>query len=314
MAGGEKAKKSGEYGEAIVKNLLDLFGWDNYNANVTVPCVFSEKHSNSQNEKSEKHGIDYVYKYMSPLRNTTQQDILISVKCRDGYPKTEKTVTNKFKEFFLDIIKATECYPSCDISKQKIHGATNRIYSSLIFWIDRNTGDGRENESVIEKITGFHLSDTYNYDTVALIDNSRAQFLYTSINYARNKYGKENCTFFYINTGLNNANLRRKYNGTILPFEYLNSDILPMAIEQSDQKRLLLLVKDKFCKEYLLRLIGLAQELTSNWAANITIAFPDYNEFRDKEDVSICKANFDDYSFTNKINIVTYNPDFRDEV
>ena len=29
MAGGEKAKSSGEYGEKIVKNLLEIFGWKN---------------------------------------------------------------------------------------------------------------------------------------------------------------------------------------------------------------------------------------------------------------------------------------------
>lgn len=39
MAGGEKAKSSGEYGEKIVKSLLELFGWKNCINGVTVPCV-----------------------------------------------------------------------------------------------------------------------------------------------------------------------------------------------------------------------------------------------------------------------------------
>ena len=39
MAGGEKAKSSGEYGEQIVKNILDMMGWNNANSGVTVPCV-----------------------------------------------------------------------------------------------------------------------------------------------------------------------------------------------------------------------------------------------------------------------------------
>lgn len=42
MAGGEKAKSSGEYGEQIVKNILELMGWNNANSGVTVPCVHKE--------------------------------------------------------------------------------------------------------------------------------------------------------------------------------------------------------------------------------------------------------------------------------
>lgn len=95
---------------------------------------------------------------------------------------------------------------------------------------------------------------------------------------------------------------------------YLNSDVLPMAINHSNQNKLLLLVKDKFCKEYLRRLIGLAQELTSDWAANIIIAFPNFNSFEDEETVVACKAEFEDSSFTDKVTVITYDPDFRDEV
>lgn len=81
MAGGEKAKSSGEYGEKIVKNLLELFGWKNCNSGVTVPCVYQETHKKKGSEKSEKHGIDYVFQYKSPLRDATKHDVLISVDC-----------------------------------------------------------------------------------------------------------------------------------------------------------------------------------------------------------------------------------------
>ena len=87
-----------------------------------------------------------------------------------------------------------------------------------------------------------------------------------------------------------------------------------MAINHNNQNKLLLLVKDKFCKDYLRRLIGLAQEITSDWAANILIAFPNFNMLEDEETVVSCKADFEDSSFTDKITIVTYAQDFRDEV
>lgn len=313
MAGGEKAKSSGEYGELIVKNLLELFGWKNCDSGVTVPCIYTDAHKKEGATKSEKHGIDYVFQYKSPLRDSTKQDVLISVKCRDGYPKTEEGIKSKFKEFLIDIAQARMCYPACEISKRKIPGTNKKVYSSVIFWIDRNREDGRENDSVVDKINGFYLKEDCQYDTISLVDNARAQFLFAAINYSKNKFGKE-AKFFYISTGLNNANLMRQYTGEMLPYEYLNSNVIPMAVNQNDQKTLLLLIKDNFCEEYLSRLIGLSQEITYDWTANIIIAFPNYNKFENEEQVKSAKSKFEDSNFTDKISVLTYNPDFRDEV
>lgn len=74
MAGGEKAKSSGEYGEQIVKNILDMMGWNNANSGVTVPCVHKEKHKRENSKESQKHGIDYVYTYKSQLRDATKYE------------------------------------------------------------------------------------------------------------------------------------------------------------------------------------------------------------------------------------------------
>lgn len=48
MAGGEKAKSSGEYGEKIVKNLLEIFGWKDCFSGVTVPCVHQDTHKKTK--------------------------------------------------------------------------------------------------------------------------------------------------------------------------------------------------------------------------------------------------------------------------
>lgn len=308
MAGGEKAKSSGEYGEAIVGNLIKLMGWENPNNAVSVSCVFQEKHG------KQKHGIDYIYQYRSPLRDATRQDVLISVKCRDGYPATEDGVKKKFKEFLLDLAQAMECYPSCEIAKHKISNTTKKSTYGLIFWIDRNREDGREFECVTDKIGNFYLREECTYDVISLIDNKRAQFLYRLLTYAKLKYGDQNVKYFYINTGLNNASLDRVYSGSSMPVEYINSDVIPLAIMNGDNKKLFLGTYDSFCKEYLLRLIGLAQDLTSTWAANVVIAFPDYNEFDNSADVLSAKNEFENNSFVNKIEVVSFNPDFRDEV
>lgn len=314
MAGGEKAKSSGEYGEQIVKNILDMMGWNNANSGVTVPCVHKEKHKRENSKESQKHGIDYVYTYKSQLRDATKQDVLVSVKCRDGYPVTDSGIKSKFKEFVLDLAYAMECYPVCELAKKKIPNTDKKVISGLIFWIDRSREDGRENESVIDKIGNFYMNQECVYETIALVDNKRAQFLYQLLSYAHSKYGKENVEFFYIDTGLNNSSLQRVYRGKEMPYEYINPNVIPLAISNGDEKRLFIGVAEAFCKEYLERLIGLAQELTSTWTAKVTIAFPDYNSFEHKEVVLMAKSFFENADFVKNIEVITYKPDFRDGV
>ena len=61
-------------------------------------------------------------------------------------------------------------------------------------------------------------------------------------------------------------------------------------------------------------MIGLAQDLTSNWTAEVTIAFPDYNIFEHAEVVKEVKSSFENKEFVSEIEVITFNPDFRDEV
>lgn len=222
---------------------------------------------------------------------------MISVKCRDGYPVSDSAIKSKFKEFVLDLAYAMECYPACELAKKKIPNTDKKVISGLIFWIDRGREDGRENESVIDKIGNFYMNQECVYETIALVDNKRAQFLYQLLSYAHSKYGKENVEFFYIDTGLNNSSLQRIYIGKEMPYEYVNSNVIPLAISDGDEKRLFIGVAESFCKEYLERLIGLAQELTSTWTAKVTIAFPNYNSFEHKEVVSMTKSSFENADF-----------------
>lgn len=80
-----------------------------------------------------------------------------------------------------------------------------------------------------------------------------------------------------------------------------------------ENKKLFLGINVSFNKVHLMRLIGLAQDLTNSWAANVVIAFPDYNKFENEAD-GISAKNFKNTKFVNNIEVVTFNPDFRDEV
>lgn len=314
MAGGEKAKSSGEYGERIVEKLLNYIGWEHLDSGVTVPCIHEEKHSIGD-KTSKKHGIDYVYQYKSCLRDFTRQDILVSVKCREGYPKKEETIRKVFKEFYEDLVFAGECYPASEVYKRRIAQTKKRITSGVIFWIDRSREDGREYESIIDQVAMVRLQENNIFDAITVVDNNRAQFLYEALSFVRQRYGEDNIEFFYIDTGLNNSNIEKKYSGKVMPVEYLSSDIIPLALtDANDNKFLLLIVKSEFEKDDLKRIIGLAQDLTRSWASKVVIAFPNYNEFEHKQLFMDAKREFDDSKFTKNIDVLTYRPDFRDEV
>ena len=314
MAGGDKAKSSGEYGEQIVANLLKMIGWINPESAVKIPCIKNELHRKDGTEKCLQHGVDYLYQYKSPLNDLTRHDVLISVKCYDGYPAGTQGCMTKFKSFFLELAQGTECYPRCDSYKNKIPGTTKRKILGLIFWIDREQGDNKQYESVVDKIGSFYFREECNYDTICLVDNKRAQFIYEVISKLNSDYGKENVKFFYIDTGLNNSSLNKITSGAVMPYEYINSNVIPFAINIDSHKLLYLAVNENFCESYLKRLISLAHSITQDWAEKIIIGFPDFNLFEHKNEVAQAKRAFEDDNFIQKIDVVTYRPNFRDEV
>lgn len=313
MAGGEIAKDSGELGEKIVARLLEMFGWIMPDSGVTINCVRSKKHGDGDKSRL-KHGIDNVYQYKSNLIDNTRQDVLISVKCRDKYPTTDKGVKNKFKEFYEDIAMAAECYPSSDLSKRRIHGTKARKTDGVIFWIDRNDSDGTEYNSLLDKLDNIRLTETSALDSLTLVDNKRAQFLYEAITFVYQKYGRENVEFFYLDSGLNNSSVEKIYSGKQFPVEYISASILPFSVNVNGNTTFLLVTEELFDENYLKRLISLAHSFTRELSSKVMIIFPDYHDMHHKEAVRNAYSSFSSDEFIKKIKLEKLNPDFRDGV
>lgn len=310
MAGGEVAKRSGDFGEKIVKNLIELIGWKNNISNIGINCVHEDKHKLPDSEKRIKHGIDFIFQYKCPLKNSIQQNVIISSKHRDGYPTTPKGKKTKFKEFLYDIAYAIECFPVSEQFRNKTPGTTKKELTGVIFWID--SSEEQKGNGVVDDIADFRLTEDLDYKTVFLVDNKRADFLYDSIKFAHNTYGEENVEFFYIDTGYNNWGLARNYSGKVLPVEYINADVLPFKVKDKDNGDVLLLaVNDIFNEDYLKRLIGLSQDLTKTWPAKIVIAFPDFSLYHHESNVNAAKQQFEDIEFVSKIDIKCFRPNFR---
>ncbi|MFK4390437.1 hypothetical protein CN563_02770 [Bacillus sp. AFS026049] len=295
---GEKSKSSGEFGEKIVTELLRLIGWGNADFNPTIDCI-DEEHK----RKSKKHGLDFVFSLESSLINHIQDDVLISVKHNlDRYPNSP---TSKFKEYLKDLSQAMECFPYDTIYSEKQisnHILENQV-SGVLFWI--SSKDDMEKD-IVKEVNLFRNTEKINYGPIYLVDNKRANFLYKTINYSKKKFG--GYKFFYHTTGYNdNDPYVKKDFGDKLPVQLINTNILPIRVDPTnDGPTLLLFINESFNEKSLKRVMGFSQRLTHSWAKNIIILFPDYLEVEHKNVVQSVKRLFDNGDFIQTIKVQSF--------
>jgi len=304
---GEKSKSSGEYGEKIANELLKLIGWENALSGKDIPCVRKD-HLGASGSSRNNHGVDYIIKYSCPLVSKTESNILVSVKHRKNYPSTQKSKISDFKEFLKDIAEATECYPSHELFKDNIIGTKTKNVCNVIMWFsalqDELCG------GVIDDISDFRNSDAVNYGTVYLLDNKKATFLYSSIQYARKMDNK--FFYFYPDTGLNMDTVYRTHQGNVLPVQYINSPIQLFKIITDAGESLIITVEDEFNIDYFERLLQFARLLTVGWATKIFMVFPNYNDYSNSESVRKSLSRLADRNFAQKIIVESLDySDFR---
>lgn len=305
---GEKSKSSGEYGEKIASELLKLIGWENAYSGKDIPCVHKDIHKGAEGKPRQKHGVDFIVKYECPLVSRLEQDVLISVKHREGYPKGPTGIISEFKSFIKDIAEATECYPSHELFKERV-GTSKRIdVSNVIMWFDSINGE--ENMGIISEVQGFRNSDNVNYKTVYLVDNKKANYLFNSIKYVESR--NSDFFFYYPDTGFNMDTTERTHQGHLLPVQYINSPIQLYKIIEASGDCLVITSEDSFALEYFDRLLQLARLITESWAAKIVIAFPDYNDYANGADVQKSLAKIKDANFAKRVAVDIYGSfDFR---
>lgn len=305
---GEGSKFSGEYGEKIVDELFKLIGWKNVKKGQDINCINDEIHKGESGNPRRTHGVDFIVKYECPLVSRSEAHILVSAKHRKDYPKTQQTRTTKFKEYLKDIAEATECYPSHNSYSNSFLGTRSKDISNVIIWI--NGTPENENESVIKDIQNFRNNDNVNYKTVYLVDNQKANFLYSSIRFVQNI--DLNYSFFYPDTGFNMDTLERSHQGRTLPVQYINSPILLFKVSDSTGKVLIIVTEEKFNGDYFERTLQLARLLTVNWASKIVIAFPDFSSYTHGNVVEDRKNKIQDNEFVEQISVERYGYlDFR---
>lgn len=306
---GEWSKKIGELGENIVADFFEKIGWTDAQQNINISCVQGKKHGNSGKEKNT-HGIDNFFSYKSCLVDRTLDYLVVSVKySASPYPTNPNT---KFKEHFIDLAKTLECFRKSSLRNkagQQFSGIENARNIGVLFWLSND----RNNQNIISKISSVRGIDEYNYETIFIVDDNRASFIFDSISFLKKKYANDLVEFYYPNTGRNINPTSRETSGKILPVEFINSPTLPFIIQKKDDTKIFVLTSiEKFHSTRLKRLIGLAQDITQNFATGILILFPDYDQLYHENQVSEAKAGFDNKRFTENVKVGSFYFGFRE--
>jgi hypothetical protein len=298
---GEISKKRGEFGEMVVEQLLRIIGWDNPLTGREIECHKPLDHSISTKDRKD-HGVDFVYQYACPLFSDTQQFVLVSSKYNDSYPSSPGT---KFKSHLRDIAYAVDCFRKSNLrSKLKEQNIrSDSKIAGVIFWID----NGSSYNDVIDRLLDFRIEDDLEFDTVYLVDNHRADFLFDTIDFAQKKFPEPEhiIEFIHPNTGYNSTAKNRLTSSPVLPVQYINNSILPIKVTSATQDHGFLLLNciDPFEEDYFRKLISLAQKLTENWVQKVFILFPEYNGNVHGEKVEDVKLEFKDRRFVSKVTV-----------
>lgn len=300
---GEFSKRIGDIGEEIVLEFLALIGWHNPLKNFDLPSTDPEKHG------KKTHGIDAYFNYKSPVISRTLENILISVKySKDKYPNAP---VEKFKEYYRDLGMAIESFKKSEMRTQAINNRSDfetTFDRGIIFWLN-NVDDDKQD--LLQKLSKLEAPKDFNHDGIFLVDNNKIEFFFNAIEFVKKRFNNIPIEFTYFNTGLNSDNDTPK-NGNIMPIQYLASNILPMRVQtDKDKNTLILCSRENFEEEELIKLIGLAKNITANYQSNTIIAFPDYNRLNHQQLVEKVTLIFEEASFTNSLSIENFNSNFR---
>lgn len=300
---GEFSKRIGEIGEEIVIEFLALIGWHQPVRNFDIPSIDTEKHG------KHTHGIDAYINYKSPMISRTLENILISIKySKDKYPNAP---VEKFKDHYRDLGMAIESFKKSDLRAKTINSRSDfeaTFDRGIIFWLNNDENDTQD---LLQKLSKLEAPKDFNHDGIFLVDNNKIEFFFNAIEYVKRKYPNKEIEFTYFNTGLNSDNESPK-NGSIMPIQYLASNILPIRVQTDvDKNTLILCSRECFEEEELIKLIGLAKNITANYQSNTIIAFPDYNKLKHEQLVDGAKQIVEESFFTNTLSVENFNTNFR---
>lgn len=299
---GEFSKYVGEIGEAIVNDFLNLFGWRNMCNNKNVDCCVSA-------HDKITHGIDALYVYDSSLQKQTLVSVVVSAKYSAS---PYSSVRSTFRAHFKDIAHAIECYSKSQLKRnitKQFSGSSRKDDIGVLFYL--NNDENEEKDNIKDQLANSRIDSNLKFNTIHIIDNSRAKFLFESLSFIKNKYTSYG---FFCNSTTLNISLSTKHTKT-MPVEYITSPIIPISVASNNGKRFILLCDFDFSKESLVLVFKLARKLCADFTNQYEIYFRRYNVLNDGpivDEVKMTQISEDDIGLA-QVNLIidSYNANFR---
>lgn len=267
---GEAAKKSGEIGEKLAQEFLNLIGWKKSLKTISINCALPDKHN------AKSHGDDILYIYNNPFLEDVTEVVHISVKHKKGgYPKAQGLRT-ELKEHLSELNRIMACAqfsPEIRRAIESYGGRPTKAHRGLLIWVH---GDGETLETDIRHDLGrIQLAEDHSAP-VFLVDSGRASFVFHAIRHYESKALGE-YDFYYPRLG-NSISADHERFGKYLPLELIASDVLPIRATKDGKPILFLYIREKFSSYALKKGCALAQDFGDAWVEDIYIGFDDYNE------------------------------------
>ncbi|CAE6891994.1 hypothetical protein ACOMICROBIO_NCLOACGD_00962 [Vibrio sp. B1ASS3] len=310
---GEFSKYVGEVGEEIVDDFLRLFGWKNMCSNKELSCCIST-------HKKKTHGIDALFLYPSPLQKQSLVSVVVSAKYSSNPYSNIKTT---FKSHFTDIAHTVDCYSKSQLKRsltKAFKGSSRKDDIGVLFYL--NNDESGDKDNIKSYIANSRLDSSLKFSVIHVIDNARADFLYSSLSFIKSKYSL--LEFFCNGTTLKVGT--SKSHSRVMPVEYITSPIIPVSIMTEGGRKLVLLCDFDFSKESLELVYKLARKLCAEFTNHYEVYFKTYSKLRDAPVVDEVKMSAqaeglnceDDYydmeNFPEPTLIVgTYNQTFRND-
>ena len=294
---GELSKKIGEFGESVAQSIIEEFGWNSAQKGIELQNMFPDR------SKKKTYGIDYLFSYECPLMDNTIKNVIISVKYhKDQYPDAYRSLS---RAHLIELSEITESFSFSDtksVANENLEGNIIEDIAVLI-WLCHKDVD----LDLRKELSNIKVDLPYPNSKIVLVDNQQADYLLSSVSFFKINFSTAKFEFYYHNTGQNINPLTKNSSGYKLPVEYLFSSVLPFKISNGKEIILGITTSDPFSKSNLRRLMGLAQEISTNLTGTILLAFNDYDSLEHSNDFEAVKSEFTQQDFAEKMHIANYN-------
>lgn len=272
----------------LTKNILKLIGWSNLNENEVVTVY------NSKTNNDEIYTVDFYANYDSRLKDNECDKIFINSYFNAEYPLNPQHIIAE-NTFSVDLINEK-------FSKQRNQDVKTTTHALQFFL---SLKESESNNNYITEIRSLYKSNILNDDIIYYaIDNRHLNFLISSIITARTYRDSEKLVVKFLYPITEDVSTEKKIGkrDVFLPPQYINSSILPIVKESHDKISVLLFCSDNYSKDRLRKLIWLLIRLTSGFANEYKIYFPDYSDVYSNEVAEVIRSYKND-ELSRKIEI-----------